>query len=469
MESTVSEAVGLDAFICEIDGFVGTLIDQLAPPPTTSPPAVTVSPPALVAPPTSSPPGSSPPGSSVPGPPDGDDGSRRLFDLLYNPTRVFDEPRLDAVLVAAVGLRNLADHVLASATAAAERAGVPTRRHLRSGAQLLTGLGVVPGTAYRLARVGRAAHELPAVTQAQRLAGMGAELADAIGVGVAHIGARVDLDEQQRADVVATLMVQTTPGEVAKKARAIAIARTPDNPASPVPVAEDEALNEMTLTQGADGCIVGSFDLDVVAGEELHAALDALCRPVPGPDGSVDPRPVGKRRADGFAQVIRAYLSGYERPTSGGVLPHVSLIRPATTPSWGSAVEQSVDQLGFTGPVTKKTATLISCDATVDTILVDGAGAPLDVGRMQRLFSPRIRKALIARDGGCAFPGCGRPASWCDAHHIQAWEADGVTSVDNGVMLCRLFRYRNNRHYAESAVMPILRESVLVSGFSVEL
>ncbi|MCV7193727.1 DUF222 domain-containing protein, partial [Mycolicibacterium brumae] len=144
---------------------------------------------------------------------------------------------------------------------------------------------------------------------------MGAELADAIGVGVAHIGARVDLDEQQRADVVATLMVQTTPGEVAKKARAIAIARTPDNPASPVPVAEDEALNEMTLTQGADGCIVGSFDLDVVAGEELHAALDALCRPVPGPDGSVDPRPVGKRRADGFAQVIRAYLSGYERPT----------------------------------------------------------------------------------------------------------------------------------------------------------
>ncbi|MCV7191332.1 HNH endonuclease, partial [Mycolicibacterium brumae] len=138
-------------------------------------------------------------------------------------------------------------------------------------------------------------------------------------------------------------------------------------------------------------------------------------------------------------------------------------------PSWGSAVEQSVDQLGFTGPVTKKTATLISCDATVDTILVDGAGAPLDVGRMQRLFSPRIRKALIARDGGCAFPGCGRPASWCDAHHIQAWEADGVTSVDNGVMLCRLFRYRNNRHYAESAVMPILRESVLVSGFSVEL
>ncbi|PIB72852.1 HNH endonuclease, partial [Mycolicibacterium brumae] len=119
-----------------------------------------------------------------------------MFDLLYNPTRVFDEPRLDAVLVAAVGLRNLADHVLASATAAAERAGVPTRRHLRSGAQLLTGLGVVPGTAYRLARVGRAAHELPAVTQAQRLAAMGAELADAIGVGVAHIGARVDLDEQ---------------------------------------------------------------------------------------------------------------------------------------------------------------------------------------------------------------------------------------------------------------------------------
>ncbi|MFT4086025.1 MAG: DUF222 domain-containing protein [Gordonia sp. (in: high G+C Gram-positive bacteria)] len=39
-------------------------------------------------------------------------------------------------------------------------------------------------------------------------------------------------------------------------------------------------------------------DLDVVTGEELTAALDPLCRPVPLPDGSADPRPSRQRRAD---------------------------------------------------------------------------------------------------------------------------------------------------------------------------
>ncbi|MFW3123983.1 hypothetical protein MMAG44476_40033, partial [Mycolicibacterium mageritense DSM 44476 = CIP 104973] len=60
------------------------------------------------------------------------------------------------------------------------------------------------------------------------------------------------------------------------------------------------------------------------------AALDPLCRPVPLPDGSPDPRSTQQRRADAFGQLVRTYLSGSGRPSSGGVLPHVTLIRPAT-------------------------------------------------------------------------------------------------------------------------------------------
>src|SRR3546814_12714298 len=97
------------------------------------------------------------------GPPPDDDADRRLCDLLDSPRRVLDEQPLLALLAAAVTLRNLFDHVIAHAVAAAERAGIPARKHLRSGADLLTSLGVAPGAAYRAARGGRAAPTLPAL------------------------------------------------------------------------------------------------------------------------------------------------------------------------------------------------------------------------------------------------------------------------------------------------------------------
>ncbi|MBI5735697.1 MAG: DUF222 domain-containing protein [Mycolicibacterium neoaurum] len=359
------------------------------------------------------------------------DEDRTLFHLLDCPRRIVDEQALLAVLAAAVVARNLVDHVIAQAVAAAERVGVPARKHLRTGADLLTSLGVAPGAAHRAARVGRAAHMLPALTRAQRLGGVGIEFADAVGKGVTHIHNRVSLSDEDRAAVVTTLMIQTTPSGVDTKAREIAIGKAQSQPPDDgvVPVAENSDLNEMTVVQTEDGRVSASLDLDILTGEELLAALDPLCRPVPLPDGSPDPRPTGRRRADAFGQLLRTHLSHSQRPMSGGVLPHVTLIRPTPV---------GVDCLGFTGPVSTRTAELITCDSTLTSVFVDGAGAPLDVGRAERLFTPLIRKGLAVRDGGCAHPGCGRPVSWCDAHHIQPWSNGGHTSIDNGVLLCRL-------------------------------
>ncbi len=41
----------------------------------------------------------------------------------------------------------------------------------------------------------------------------------------------------------------------------------------------------------------------------------------------------------------------------------------------------------------------------------------LDVGRHTPTIPPAIRRALVGRDRGCAWPGCDRPPGWCDAHH----------------------------------------------------
>ncbi|MBN9185321.1 MAG: ATP-binding cassette domain-containing protein, partial [Microbacterium sp.] len=71
-------------------------------------------------------------------------------------------------------------------------------------------------------------------------------------------------------------------------------------------------------------------------------------------------------------------------------------------------------------------------------VTTDGHGNPLDVGREQRLYTARQRIALAARDGGCLWPECNRPASSCEAHHCDHFgEHGGRTDIDRGVLLCR--------------------------------
>jgi Domain of unknown function DUF222. len=78
------------------------------------------------------------------------------------------------------------------------------------------------------------------------------------------------------------------------------------------------------------------------------------------------------------------------------------------------------------------------CDAGARTVTVDTCGRPLDVGRDRRLFTERQRVALAIRDGGCRWPGCDRPPSYTEAHHIDHWRAHhGRTDTADGILLCR--------------------------------
>jgi len=82
------------------------------------------------------------------------------------------------------------------------------------------------------------------------------------------------------------------------------------------------------------------------------------------------------------------------------------------------------------------TARRLSCDAGLVTVLEDGSGNVLNIGRRSRTVPANIERALKIRDKTCRFPGCCEKR-YVDAHHIRHWADGGETSLDNLVTLCR--------------------------------
>jgi hypothetical protein len=162
----------------------------------------------------------------------------------------------------------------------------------------------------------------------------------------------------------------------------------------------------------------------------LRAAEDAQVR---SGDGS-DARTPAQRRADALGEICRQWLDGADRPVVAGERPHVVITMDLAALE-GRLGERC--QLEDVGRITAETARQWACDSNVTRVITDGASQPLDVGRKTKVVPLALRRALAIRDGGCAFPACNRPPSWCDAHHVRHWADGGETALDNLVLLCR--------------------------------
>lgn len=87
-------------------------------------------------------------------------------------------------------------------------------------------------------------------------------------------------------------------------------------------------------------------------------------------------------------------------------------------------------------PISTATTQELICDGGVTLQIESSKGAILWEGRRERYFTAAQRRALATRDGGCIWPSCTAPPSWCHAHHVVEWEHGGLTDVDNGALLC---------------------------------
>jgi hypothetical protein len=170
--------------------------------------------------------------------------------------------------------------------------------------------------------------------------------------------------------------------------------------------------------------------LDPVGGAMFCAALEPLARRA----GADDDRLRGRRNADALVELSGHGLDAGVLPRVGGQRPHLQV-----TASIETLIGQPGAPAGMldrAGPVATATVQRLACDTSLTRVLLNSQSAIVDVGRARRLPSGPTRRALLARYGGCAWPGCDRPAAWTAAHHLTPWSHGGATNLDNLVLIC---------------------------------
>jgi hypothetical protein len=203
--------------------------------------------------------------------------------------------------------------------------------------------------------------------------------------------------------------------------------------------ADDYTARALHASTTIGGMGVGNFTLHAAGMELFLAALHACSRPVTGDD-----RSPAQRRADGLLTMAELALRGGQLPETGGVKPQVSVI--ATLDTLTGADGAPAADYGYGATSSGEWARRYACDASIARVVFSPDGVVLDAGRATRSFTPAQRRAVIARDRHCTWPGCDAPPAWCDAHHCTHWAHGGPTNVDNAALLCGRHHDRVHAH-----------------------
>lgn len=141
--------------------------------------------------------------------------------------------------------------------------------------------------------------------------------------------------------------------------------------------------------------------------------------------GKFDPLPV--RFADALAEMASAYLAGR----------HQLAGRPAVFAICDADVLAGKDGWAESlyGSLAADAVRRMACDCDL-TLLAEGSGNRLFMGRTKRSATWQQAVMVIRRDGGCRVPGCGQKL-FLHIHHMQEWAKDlGPTNWDLMFPVC---------------------------------
>src|SRR5690348_322137 len=230
--------------------------------------------------------------------------------------------------------------------------------------------------------------------------------------------------------------------------------------------AQQQATRKVSYFYDTDGSLVLKARLPAEIGTLVVKALDAAVNDPAVRDASAETSPQkpqcgpisepaverpswGARRADALGRIAESFLQHGAEDLSSGDRQQIVIHVDAETLQDGIAGRCELED----GPsLAAETARRLACDASVVTILEDGDGEPLNVGRKTRSIPPALRRALNARDRGCRFPGCPN-TRYVDGHHIHHWANGGETKLSNLVQLCR-FHHRQV-HEGKVEIQPL--------------
>lgn len=198
--------------------------------------------------------------------------------------------------------------------------------------------------------------------------------------------------------------------------------------------AEQRRDRFLTWRKDEDGALVFRGKLGKLAGEQLTGVLQAMAASQ-RKSAALAGEKLSKAQAnaDALVSLVDHFSSCGAPARFGADRPRVlvSLDYPTLCGQLGQAT-----LLNSGESITAAEARRLACDAEIIPAVLGAESVPLDVGRVRRLFTGHLRTLLIARDRGCAFPGCDRAPAECEGHHRRPWWQGGETSLANGVLLC---------------------------------
>jgi len=208
--------------------------------------------------------------------------------------------------------------------------------------------------------------------------------------------------------------------------------------------ARRHANRVLRVYQDDDGMVVVRGRLEPEVGvllmQALAAARETLYQRGRVPDGdagrrgvSAETPPLAQRQADALALLAETAL--HHGPDPGAPGERYQVVVHVDAPVLADPDQPGQSVLEDGARVSPETSQRLACDASRVVMRHDGEGRVVEIGARTRTIPPALRRALLHRDRGCRFPGCGVRIG--QGHHIHHWAQGGPTTLSNLALLCR--------------------------------